>query len=297
MPSLIKNKMNSVKVMFGIALMIICYGNDLSAQGTDILSRNRPGFFVSVGMGPSRSAIETTTSEVMSQLVSTKAKSSFGSIAAGYLFSRNIGLSAGVGYNSYSTRITTSSYSGTGHAIDDESEPYDLSISVINLEEVQKISSLNIPFNLILRLPLSKILGFYFEPGLNISIPVSKVFSSNGTFTFKGYYPAYNVTFENLPTHNFPSSTNLSDDGDLLIKSLWMSVSTSGGIDISIQRKIQVLAGISYFTSLSNIAAYASPEKFQLSTGYPEINSTMGSSSKTTLSSMGLNIRLRYLLK
>lgn len=298
MPSLIKHILNAVRNLSVFALVIFCHGNSLFAQGTDLLKHNRPGFFIGLSTGPSQSAIEiTTTHENLSQLVSARANSSFGSIVAGYMISRNIGLSAGAGYNSYGTKSTMSSYSGIGDAVDDESEHFDLSIFVLDLEEKQKINSLIIPVNLILRLPISKMLGFYFEPGVNISVPVSKVFSGNGTFTFKGYYPAYNVTLENLPSHNFPSRADLSYEGDLILKNLWVSASASGGIDIVIQRKIQITAGISYLTSLSNISGYKSPEKFQLSDGYPEINSLMGSANNTTINSFGINLGLRYFMR
>jgi len=140
-------------------------------------------------------------------------------------------------------------------------------------------------------------MGFYLQPGINLAIPITKKYTSSGIFTYKGFYPAYNVLLENLPAYGFPSNINGVTDGTLTIKSLNINALVSAGFDFSIQKNIQIGVGVSYSKSLSNISDYTSPDKFQLSSDANQINSLMGGSSKATVQSLGVNVRLRYFLK
>ena len=45
--------------------------------------------------------------------------------------------------------------------------------------------------------------GFMIQGGVNMAIISKNSYTSTGTFTYKGYYPAYNVLLENLPNYAF----------------------------------------------------------------------------------------------
>ena len=110
-------------------------------------------------------------------------------------------------------------------------------------------------------------------------------------------YPAYNVLLEDLPAYGFPSNVSSVSKGELELKSFDVNMIASAGFDFFVQKKIQIGIGAFYSKSLSNISAYSSTDKFQLSSDVNQINSLMGASSNVSVQSMGILISLRYYLK
>ena len=257
----------------------------------------KPGLFVGVRFGPSQTSITNEGTLSVSNLVSSSQNSFGGSLEIGYFFSESIGISSGLGFTSYKSQLTLGTYQNNFNATDSENESYERRVSGTGIKEVQNVGFLSLPVCLDIRLPLGKKMGFYLQPGINLAIPITKKYTSSGIFTYKGYYPAYNVLLENLPAYGFPSNVNGVTDGTLMLKSLNINALISAGFDFSVQRNIQIGVGVSYSKSLSNISDYASPDKFQLSSDANQINSMMGGSTKASVQSLGLNFRLRYFLK
>ena len=85
--------------------------------------------------------------------------------------------------------------------------------------------------------------------------PVSKKYTSKGTFTYKGYYPAYNVLLENLPAYGFPSNYKSAVDGELDIKPINVNAIAATGFDFFLQKNIQIGVMATFSQSLSNISA------------------------------------------
>jgi hypothetical protein len=162
--------------------------------------------------------------------------------------------------------------------------------------EDQNIGILAVPFCINLRLPLSKKVGFFVQGGVNIAIPIIKKYHSSGTFTYKGYYPAYNVLLENLPLYGFPSNAYVETSGNLELKPVCFEVIASAGVDFFVQKKFQFALATCYNQSISNLSGYTQFEKFQLSPDMSQINSMMGGSSKATIQALGLKISIRYFL-
>ncbi|MCX6321050.1 MAG: outer membrane beta-barrel protein [Bacteroidia bacterium] len=277
--------------------LIICYQNEVFSQETDISAGNQPGIFVGLNLGPSQSHIINVGTLSVSELLSSKKTSFFGSVEIGYFFSNYFGLSSGIGLNSYKTQLTLDTYQNKFNTTDSENESYERRVSGSGINEVQNIDFLSIPFCINLRLPFNETIGFFLQTGVNISFPISKNYKSSGTFTYKGYYPAYNVLLENLPAYGFPSNKSIDTDGELELKPLGFNATASAGFDFFIQKKIQIAVAACYDKSLSSISNYSSPDKFQLSSDANQINSLMGGSSKTTAQSIGLKIIFRYYLK
>lgn len=292
-----KVRILNIRQIILIALMIGCFKYDIYSQGTDISGGKHTGIFVGFSLGPSKSLVDNEGTPVVSKLMSGKMNSSSGSVETGYLFSRYFGISSGIGFISYNTQVTLASYQNNLNIKDSENESYELRVSAADVKEIQKVSSLSIPFCFTFHIPFTETFGLFLEPGLNIAVPLNKEFKSSGTFTYKGYYPAYNVILENLPAYNFPSDKSSNSEGELELKKYWVSTVASAGIDFFIQRKIQITAGVCYTRSLSNISQYTSTDQFQLSTAPGQLNSLMGGTTKVTTSSMGLKISLRYYLK
>jgi hypothetical protein len=148
-----------------------------------------------------------------------------------------------------------------------------------------------------LRIPFGKKVGLFIEPGLNFAFPLSKSYNSSGTFTYKGYYPAYNILVEDLPDFGFPSNISNKANGKLELQSMNYSVIVSAGLDFIVKKKIQIGIGAFYNKSLSSISKYTSPDNFQLSSDVNKMNSMMGGSSKASPQSIGLCLSFRYYLK
>ena len=119
----------------------------------------------------------------------------------------------------------------------------------------------------------------------------------SGTFTFKGYYPAYNVLLEDLPAYGFPSDVISASKGELELKPFDVNMIASAGFDFFVQKNIQLAVAAFYSKSLSNISAYSSSDTFRLSSDVNQINSFMGGRSNATVQSMGIKISFRYYLK
>jgi hypothetical protein len=278
-------------------LLIICSQYYACSQGTDLSRGKHSGIYFGIGVNPSQSQIINEKPSSLSGLLSTKENVFSGSFEIGYFFSYVIGLSSGLGFVPYKTQLSLANYQNNYNTTDSENDSYERQVTGSNIKEEQKLGFMIVPICLNLRLPFNRTSGFFLQPGINLAFPLSKDYRSNGVFTYKGYYPDYNVLLEDLSSYGFPTSLKSDADGELELKSLIINIVGSVGIDFFIQEKIQVAIAGSYNKSLSGISNYPSPENFMLSSDAGSINSIMGGSSKVTLQSMGISISLRYYLK
>jgi hypothetical protein len=278
-------------------LMMILSQYNAFAQEVDSTRIIRPGLFTGLSFGPSQTNIYNEGVLSVSNLVANKKISFGGLVEVGYFFSPYFGLSSGIGYASYNTQLTLTDYQNKFNTTDTENEAYERRVTAVDIKEVQKIGLLTIPLCLNFRVPLNKSIGLHLQTGINMIVPLSKKYSSNGTFTFKGYYPSYNVLLENLPAYGFPSNFNSISGGNLKLNPIGFSAIVSLGMDFMVQKNIQAGFSFTYQRSLSNISAYTSPENFQLSSDINQINSLMGGSTKATDEALGLNIMVRYFIK
>ena len=277
---------------------LLAFHSSVYSQGTDISGRKLPMFYFGLSAGPAQTYILNDAVLSVSELSSGKKISYYGDLSAGVLITNYFGLSAGIGYSSYSSQLSLDSYESSFNTTDSENETYERRITADNIMELQKISFLNVPVSLNFSLPFNNNkLGIFLQTAINLSFPANSTYTSSGTFTYKGYYPAYNVLLEDLPAYGFPGNINNQSGGKLELKSMTMQALATVGLEVFVNKKIQIAAGVCYNRSLSNISDYASPDKFQLSSDTDQINSLMGGSSKATVQSMGLKIIFRYYLK
>jgi hypothetical protein len=283
------------QLRFFLCLMIIS-GYELHAQESDSIKSGPKGLFVGLSLGPSQTLISIEGLLSVSELVNHRKIGISGTVEVGYFLSDYIGLSSGMSYNSFNGQVTLNAYQNKFNTYDSENEAYERQVSGTNITEDQKIAILGIPIYLNFRVPFNKRTGLSIRTGIEMAIPVTRNYHSTGTFTYKGYYPKYNVLLEDLPAYGFPSNTAIATDGAPEIKSFWVDVSASAGIDFYITKEVLSSVSVFYTRSLSGIQAYASPEKFQLSTDANQINSMMGGSSNVYIQSAGLQITLHYFL-
>lgn len=256
-----------------------------------------PKLFIGINVGSSVSQKINSTVKSISGLTHVDKNTFSGSFELGYFFSRSFGLSTGLEYSTYSTEFSLKSYENKFTTTDSEKETYERLISGSGIKEIQNISFLKVPFCLNLQFFLGKRFGLYIQAGANLVLPLKKEYTGSGTFTYAGYYPAYNVTFQNLPAYGFQSKAAVSTNGQLELKSTNFEGLGGAGFQCFISKKIHVTLGATYSRSLSTISGYTAPEKFQLSSDVAKINSMMGGSSNVTAQSLRLRLGIRYYLK
>jgi len=166
------------------------------------------------------------------------------------------------------------------------------------INELQTVDVLSIPLCVNLKVPFSKKVGMYFKGGISMAFPMNQKYTSTGTFTYKGFYPAYNDLLENLPAYGFPTDKSVTEAGQLKLKTLGVSPIISAGFDYAIQKKMQIGVGFSFISnSLGINESTTTIDKFQLSPDAEHVNSFSGGSSKISASSMGVEISFKYSLK
>jgi hypothetical protein len=285
---------NIRKILLSVFL-ILSFQYNIFSQGTDISGGKHTGMFIGFGISPSQSQIINKGTSSVSKLQSSKMNSLSYSMEIGCFFANCFGLSTGFGFISYKTQLTLNTYTNKFNTTDSENESYERRVTGSGIKEVQEINFLSVPFCINLRLPFSKSIGFFLQPGINLAVPKSRNYKSSGTFTYKGYYSVDNVLLEDLPAYGFPSNENSTTSGELELKPLCLNPVATAGFDFFVSKKIQIVVAACYDKS-SSISEYSLTDKFQLSTDAGHINSLMGGSSEAIAQSMGLKIILRFYL-
>ena len=288
-----------IKQILLVVFVILCSKNDLSSQGTDLSPGKQNHLFIGLNISPSQTSILPSWSSTVEKLNSTKGNSIFGGLEAGYFFSRYFGLSTGIGYSQYTSDLTLDKYNTDYDTTDSDvpSDNYKRYITGSDIKEIQKITFLNIPFAANIIIPFNETFGLYLQAGINVLIPMKKLYSSEGTFTYKGYYPVYNVLISDIPYEGFKTDYSNSDEGSLVIKSLNAELAASGGVSLTFQNKVNISLGVIYNKLISDLSGYTQSNKYRLSSVPDQMRSLMEGSTKTSASSMGLRISLKYYLK
>jgi len=294
--------MNYIKIylrpFFILLFLVVCFVNQGHSQTTDTVKKKKPGFYVGVSIGPSQTTIKNTGTSTISNLISNSQSAFFGSVEAGYFFSKHLGLSSGIKYISYKSQLTLDAYQNSYTTVDSEKDVFEMRVTGKGIKELQTVDLLSIPLCVNLQVPFSKKIGMYFKGGISMAFSMNQKYTSTGTFTYKGFYPAYNDLLENLPAYGFPTDKSATEAGQLKLKTLGVSPIISAGFDYAIQKKMQIAVGFSFSnTNLGVKEGTTSLDKFQLSPDAEHVNSFSGGSSKIFASSLGVDISFKYSLK
>jgi len=285
-----------------LVMLMVTSTRILFAQGGDSIREKR--LYLGLSLEPSQSLITNKGNESVAGLVSAKAITFGGSVELGYFFSRHIGLSSGIGYRSFRSKVRLAGYQNfVGvenevnegfETVDSENEEYDLLVTGKNIEEEQTISYLNVPVYLNIRLPFSKKIGLFVQSGVDLSFAMTESYKSSGTFTYKGYYSAYNVILEDLPKYGFPTNKATTVEGRPEVHPFTVFAVATAGLDFFLNDQIQFAVAATYRKSLSDISAYTADSQYQLSPGEDKINSIMGGTNSVTAESLGISVKVRY---
>ena len=285
------------KSFIACGFLILLLQTNLRSQGLTNNSEGLYHWFIGVGGGPAQNKISIDGTSVISAVDLTSKNSYCFSVDAGYFFSKYFGLSTGLGLSPYFTQLSLNSYSNSLDTVDSENESYERRISGTNIKETQEIYFLEIPLMVSFKYPFGKTIGFYAQTGINLAIPISKNYSSSGTYTYTGFYPAYNVLLKDIPYEGFKSNVENDIKGDLKVKTVNPEFVASGGFYFCTEKQFQIAAGFFYKKMFSDISDYSPVGSFQLSTHENQDRSFMEGSTKTTAASMGILISLRYYFK
>ena len=198
-------------------LLLLSQGYLQSQSLKDTLQR-QDRWFIGVSGGLAKTDMSSDFDAVISGVGVTPRNSYCLSVDAGYFFSKYFGISTGIGLSPYVTQLSLDPYSNSLDTVDIENESYERRISGNNIEETQKIYFLEIPVILNFQCPFSKAIGFYLQGGINLAIHVGNNYSSSGTFSYSGYYPAYNVVLKDIPYEGFKSNVKNDVSGELKVK-------------------------------------------------------------------------------
>jgi hypothetical protein len=277
--------------------LLLLFQTNLQSQTLNNQLQKQYHWYIGVSGGPAQSDISYDLSSVISGVDITMKNSYCLSVDVGYFFSKYFGLSTGIGLSPYFTQLSLDSYSNSLDTVDSENESYERRIEGNSIEETQELYFLEIPVILNFQYPFSKAIGLYVNGGINLAIPVGKNYSSSGTYTYSGYYPAYNVLLKDIPYEGFKSNVETDIRGELKVKTINPELVASGGFYFRTEKQLQISLGFFYKKMLSDISDYTQVESFQLSTHENQSRSFMEGSEKTTASSMGIIISLRYCFK
>jgi hypothetical protein len=287
---------HKIKIFSCAAILFLLARATAYSQGTDIRSGKQKHFFFGITLSPAKTNIALSGSPAISRVVTENKTSLFGSLEIGYSFSKIFGLSTGLKYSTWSNDMSLTSYSDTYKATDSELEQYDRRISGSNITETPKISFLSVPLSLDIHFPFSDRFGIYIQSGISYSIPMQKSYSSLGTFSYSGYYSAYNVLIENVTYEGFQSNYVNKVNGNLKLKSSCMQLFASAGLQLNPGGSMQILLGGFYDKILSDISGNQSGSAFSLSTGPGQMKSFLLGSENTKVSAMGIILTIRFYL-
>jgi len=278
-------------------ILLLPFQKNLQSQDLNNKPQRQYKWFIGVSGGPAQTNISVDPTSVISMVDMTKKNSYCLSVDAGYFFSKYFGISTGIGFSPYLTLLSLDTYSNSLDTVDSENESYERRISGNNINENEKIYFLEIPVMLNFQYPFSKAIGFYAQGGINLAIPIDNNYSSSGTFSYSGYYPAYDVLLEDIPYEGFKSNVKNDVTGGLKVKTVNAEIVASGGFYFCTEKKFQISIGFFYKSMLSDISDYSPVTDFQLSTHENQVRSFMEGSEKATASSMGILVSLRYYIK
>ena len=176
----------------------------------------------------------------------TYVKSSFNlsngtTIKTQYFFTRNWGVSIGVGFAFYKSEIHYNNTFTFKFMDDAPPTPCDLTLTLDNWKETQKSYFLEIPLMAMYQKKVEFLekIGIYFGFGAKLQLPfLSNKYevSQNSKLSVIGYYPDYDLTIDYSDDNRFGTD----DTGDFKMK-LGLSASVELGILISLHKRCDLV--------------------------------------------------------
>jgi hypothetical protein len=97
--------------------------------------------------------------------------------------------------------------------VDSDGDTYNATYSASNVEETWDANYVEIPLALKLQLMAGK-WTFYLKPGASYNLVTSSSYNQSGQYSRSGFYPQYNIAFDNLSAHGFYQSQTKKSSGE-----------------------------------------------------------------------------------
>jgi hypothetical protein len=287
-----------IRILAMTSVLLAAFSTIAISQGTDSRKKftKEEKIFVGLTVTPQTTTINNKDFSSTVPLDHKSGTSLNLALEGGYFFSKMIGISIGAGMGSYSTEQMLDSCSIKFTTTDDDLESYEMRIKGKSISEIQKLSFLNIPVCVVLKIPAGERLGFYVKAGLSFDIPMTKTYEASGTFTYDGYYAAYPVLLHDIPVY-FPKDLKTSSDGVLEVKSLSQTLVASGGAFFRLNESIQLSLGVNFNKSLGNISVYEANSSYRITSKPNELFSIMGGTSGAGVTGLGVSLSVRYYIR
>jgi hypothetical protein len=174
-----------------------------------------------------------------------------------YGFNKNLGIVTGLGFSTYSAKMSMNSdYEETYLSIDDSGDEFTLKYSLGGgYGEKQNAILLTIPLMAKYTIPLGKgALKYFASGGLKFGVPIiSKATISPKTITTSGYYEYEDRTYSNLPEHGFTDEQINEQYKSNIRLGFATMLAIETGVRFPIGYKRGLTAGIYFDYSLNNV--------------------------------------------
>jgi len=211
----------------------------ISLTGSGVMAQEFNRSEVSVNLGGGVSGFQTQPTE------GSASQSWTISLGAGYhfFFNPQWGIGTGANFATYNGGISIADYA-THQATTNNltGDALDFMVSVPNYKEIHQAMMATIPLMLQFQSTGNTII--YAAFGGKAGIPLSANNKANGRITSSGFYPIYNVTYDNLPEYGFVTNQAIpKDNTDIDMKTVFMA-SAELGVKRLLVNKMNLYLGL-----------------------------------------------------
>ncbi len=207
---------------------------------------------------------------------------------------KRLNLLTGLQYTSVSSQYELPGYYYEYSSVDADDEEYTRIVNSGKITETQKNSFLNIQLGLQYRIPLSQSVKFNISLSGLYSLNIINEFESEGTFSYQGYYPQYNITLYDLPQYGFASDQELSASGEMDIGSN-ISILAGLGFEFRISEGANLQFEGYYQQGVKDISKNETVN-YIISDSPADFNSLKNASSSTKVTGYGLKVGIVFIL-
>ncbi len=309
-----RSKTNRIKINIGesaTAGQIRVYGKNRFGRGETsffqlkIIEKPRP-LSVCLYATPSQTSLKipsftsTEHQEYSKPAVNPENVVNYG-LKIGYMFNAKhdlkIGIGTGIELSAFKSGLSMESYIDSIHGLTDKNnDTYEKRTTGNGIQENVELSYMSIPVCLKIVYSFSKNFHTFVDGGINFSILSSASFSANGTTSYRGFYPDYNVVLYGIEDYGFIDDNTIEiSNGKLEVASQNMIAFVQAGIEYSISNQFGVFAGINYENGISDIST-PPVEQYHLSDNESEYIPVFYSASEIKTNTIGgvIGLTLRF---
>ena len=169
-----------------------------------------------------------------------------------FFFNSHWGIGTGANFAIYNGGISIDKYNQQQAATNIlTGNKFDFLLTSSDYKEAQQAMTINIP--LMLQFQTRGKTAFYAALGGKVAIPVSAKSQSEGKFTTTGYFPDWNMTYDNLPERGFVTNQAFPENKtDIKLKTAFMA-SAELGVKWRLGKKTSLYTGVYVDYGLNDI--------------------------------------------